>query len=676
MNYISMRTSSYHKYVVSVYYLYVEFDLSSSSSSISMTIYTYTHTHRWVWGKQVIRQAAPVVAKKKSPSSSQSIQIIGSKHCLPPMPLEMGFGILFRLDYDNDDNYNASSRSRHAKDWKDRDYSNDLETMSLLTDNLDRYDLSLEDLNLNSLDLNENDDDDYDDVNGNGNANGHNGRDFDGNEKAIECMEAGDDKVEQTVDNEVEEIVMAIVDDNDDEEDGEDDDAGGGIEDGEAVVAYDGQDRDTGNNGNDIDDEQYVDNNNNDDRGIDDEESRNNDDREMKSLGKAQKNRATEKSSRGSGSSDKKDSGTKKVKGQQGREREKESIIKDDDDIVGSSGGGVVGGSNKRGTKYVNKKKARRYANQDEDDRELAMLGLGHTSSKTGQKLSDIQNDIMEEKQRKDLKQKQHKVGVKLVEKEGWNELKLLLDVSIASKFDELILTDALKASDLSSQEIRALSKFPVHQGIDIVKLFCEAKDLGRVGNKSAFLAGIIRRYSMDARKGSKAQLVGKRNQDKPASSSSSVVATSVVEVTEDVTSIIHVDESSIHDNNDNDNDNDDGKESNLTDEVEQFTGSPSPEDILMYALPVCCPYACLKNYKYKVKLTPGVGKKGKSCKQAIEVFSRFKDCLVREKELITGLTDTEVVATMIGDVKLSMPGLYSNQGQQQQGKKKGKVMK
>ena len=667
MNYISMRTSSCHKYVVRVYYLYVEFD--PSSSSISMTIYTYTHTHRWVWGKQVIRQAAPVGAKKTSPSSSQSIRIIGSKHCLPPMPLEMGFGILFRLDDDND----ASSRSRHhGRDWKDRDYSNDLETMSLLTDNLDRYDLSLEDLNLNSLDLNENDDEE----DGNSNANGHNGRDFDGNDKAIECMEAGDDKVEQTADNEVEEIVMAIADDNDDEEDGEDDDAGGGIEDAEAVVAYDGQDRDTGNNGNDIDDEQYVDNNNNDDRGIDDEESRNNDDREMKSLGKAQKNRATEKSSRGSGSSDKKDSGTKKVKGQQGREREKESIIKDDDDIVGSSGG-VVGGSNKRGTKYVNKKKARRYANQDEDDRELAMLGLGHTSSKTGQKLSDIQNDIMEEKQRKDLKQKQHKVGVKLVEKEGWNELKLLLDVSIASKFDELILTDALKASDLSSQEIRALSKFPVHQGIDIVKLFCEAKDLGRVGNKSAFLAGIIRRYSMDARKGSKTQLVGKRNQDKPVSSSSVVATAAVVEMTEDVTSIIPDDESSIHDNNGNDNDNDDGRQSNLTDEVEQFTGSPFPEDILMYALPVCCPYACLKNYKYKVKLTPGVGKKGKSCKQAIEVFSRFKDCSVREKELITGLTDTEVVATMIGDVKLSMPGLYSNQGQQQQqGKKKGKVMK
>jgi uncharacterized protein (DUF2164 family) len=85
-----------------------------------------------------------------------------------------------------------------------------------------------------------------------------------------------------------------------------------------------------------------------------------------------------------------------------------------------------------------------------------------------------------------------------------------------------------------------------------------------------------------------------------------------------------------------------------------------------------------LKNYKYKVKLTPGVGKKGKSCKQAIEVFSRFKDFSTREKELIIGLTDTEVIATMIGDVKLSMPGLYSNQGQhhqQQQGKKKGKVM-
>jgi len=107
-----------------------------------MTIYIYTYILRWVWGKQVIRQTVPVGEKKTSPSPSwHSIRILGSKHCLPPMPLEMGFGILFRLD--------DVSRSRHAKDWKDRDYSNDLETMSLLTDNLDRYDLSLEDLNLN-----------------------------------------------------------------------------------------------------------------------------------------------------------------------------------------------------------------------------------------------------------------------------------------------------------------------------------------------------------------------------------------------------------------------------------------------------------------------------------------------------------------------------------------------
>jgi hypothetical protein len=593
----------------------------------------------------------------------------------------MGFGILFRLD--------DASRSRHARDWKDRDYSNDLETMSLLTDNLDRYDLSLEDLNLNSLDLNENDIGDDTD----GNDNGYNRIDLDGDDKANnECIEAGEDKVEQAeVDNEVEEIAGIAVDDEEGDQDGGEEggeDGGGGIDDGDAEVAidYDGQDRDA-SNGNDIEDESpdvqcNDDDNNNDDRDIDGEENRNIDNTEMKSLGKSQRgSRATEKNnisssssstSSSSSSSNKKGSCDKKVKEQQGRERG--SIAKNDDDNNNYNNNGVGGGGNKRGTRYVNKKKARRYANQDEDDRELAMLGLGHTSSKTGQKLADIQNDIIKENQRKDLKQKQHKVGVKLVEKEAWSELKLLLDVSIASRFDELILTDALKASDLSSQEIRALSKFPVHQGTDIASLFCEAQDLNRVGNKSAFLAGIIRRYSMDARKGGKTQPMGKKNQDKPSLPSSSSVA--VVEMTEDavdVMSIVHDDESSIHDYNDNDND--DGQESKVTDEVEQFTGSPVPEDILMYALSVCCPYACLKNYKYKVKLTPGVGKKGKSCKQAIEVFSRFKDCSTREKELITGLTDTEVIATMIGDVKLSMPGLYSNQGQQQQGKKKGKVM-
>lgn len=67
------------------------------------------------------------------------------------------------------------------------------------------------------------------------------------------------------------------------------------------------------------------------------------------------------------------------------------------------------------------------------------------------------------------------------------------------------------------------------------------------------------------------------------------------------------------------------------------LTGLPHPEDVLLFAVPVCAPYTALTNYKYikftvlfsnkrtkgalitsvvfhrhKVKLTPGSQKKGK----------------------------------------------------------------
>lgn len=64
------------------------------------------------------------------------------------------------------------------------------------------------------------------------------------------------------------------------------------------------------------------------------------------------------------------------------------------------------------------------------------------------------------------------------------------------------------------------------------------------------------------------------------------------------------------------------------------LTGQPNPEDVLLFAVPVCAPYTALSNYKYvhfpcvtpacgaplrtvyfyrhKVKVTPGSQKKGK----------------------------------------------------------------
>lgn len=46
--------------------------------------------------------------------------------------------------------------------------------------------------------------------------------------------------------------------------------------------------------------------------------------------------------------------------------------------------------------------------------------------------------------------------------------------------------------------------------------------------------------------------------------------------------------------------------------DLDYLTGNPLPDDILLYAVPVCGPYNALQTYKYRVKITPGTAKKGK----------------------------------------------------------------
>ncbi|TDH72696.1 uncharacterized protein CCR75_006046 [Bremia lactucae] len=111
------------------------------------------------------------------------------------------------------------------------------------------------------------------------------------------------------------------------------------------------------------------------------------------------------------------------------------------------------------------------------------------------------------------------------------------------------------------------------------------------------------------------------------------------------------------------------------------FTGEPMPHDIVLFAMPMCAPYASLTKFKYKVKLTPGSQKKGKAARQVMEFF--FASNLKEEKdvnkahggvddetqpdvnptdvqrELMRCITDDELVSCMVGPVKISAPGMH-----------------
>lgn len=93
---------------------------------------------------------------------------------------------------------------------------------------------------------------------------------------------------------------------------------------------------------------------------------------------------------------------------------------------------------------------------------------------------------------------------------------------------------------------------------------------------------------------------------------------------------------------------------------LDWLTGLPHPDDVLMFAVPVCAPYMALSNYKYKVKLTPGSQKKGKAARTAVSSFIRGKDVSAREKDLFRSVKDTDLSRNMPGKVKVSAPNLLA----------------
>ena len=58
---------------------------------------------------------------------------------------------------------------------------------------------------------------------------------------------------------------------------------------------------------------------------------------------------------------------------------------------------------------------------------------------------------------------------------------------------------------------------------------------------------------------------------------------------------------------------------------------------------------------------------------QAIELLTRAADMGIREKELIKGIPEQETISAILGNIKISMPGLQQFKTQQKSEKKKGK---
>lgn len=91
---------------------------------------------------------------------------------------------------------------------------------------------------------------------------------------------------------------------------------------------------------------------------------------------------------------------------------------------------------------------------------------------------------------------------------------------------------------------------------------------------------------------------------------------------------------------------------------INSLTAIPMAEDEILYAVPVCAPYTTMTNYRYKVKLTPGPGKKGKATKQAVSHFMADRDSSTRDKDLLRAVRDTDLSRNLPGKVKVSAPNM------------------
>lgn len=642
-----------------------------------------------------------------------SFMIYGKKNFLSPMPLEMGFGIMFRLD--------DGSVTRHAGERKDRSAICD-ETESVLSEAASRYGIEYGGLGLREVDTD-------DEGEGSGCGDDECGNDSSGDE-------GEDDEVKEDSPKAVSiaafhlSSIPETSDADADAEDNEADDIETDVEAAPAIAematapiisgavkAASGRltakDRrlakrmkgkvslvDISATSPTADFQDIGDDEHDEDAGEVDEEVEEGDDEE-----EVEEDDEEEEETRPP------PMGTSKANSKKASSREDHSHKKGK---AGSSKDKVPPPPPPSKKKFVNKKKAKRYASQDGDEKELAMLALGHVQ--LGEKFGAKEQILKKEKVQKDRVIRQERAGIRLV-KDVWSDLMLLLLPGVRSVLEGMVSSSVLKEGELDGQEIRTLATFSEVEALAVIDLFRDGENLSKVGNKSGFLAGIMRRFSKDSQAA--------------AESSKSVSSSSKIR---DEGALIADDDAAVSVSTDAHNDTDttiqgesamsrrerkkqeqleiqnildeegilDEEEGKQADEIDKLTGKPLAEDVLLYAVPVCGPYSAIRSFKYSVKLTPGTMKKGmdnrhpadhlllnfltyfpvcdkcennintssigKAAKQAIDVFTRGKECSATEKALMRSLNDPEMVAIMIGDIKLSMPGLY-----QAQRAKKGK---
>lgn len=286
----------------------------------------------------------------------------------------------------------------------------------------------------------------------------------------------------------------------------------------------------------------------------------------------------------------------------------------------------------KRGRKAKLKKLKGKYKDQDDDERELRMEALGHRGAEDrGAKQKKGSGSNRADAAAEASAAARTAATVALLEGDAGAAVASLPE-AVRDGLERLVGGGKLGAGDVGAFEVATLKKLSEAEMVQCIELF-ERAELGDVKSRAGFFTGIVRRFAR-----------GEGRDGEAAAAAPAPAAAAAVPVPAAAAAAAA-----------------DGAEPGDGDaDLEAcrlLTHKPKADDELLYAVPVCAPYRSLAQYKYRVKLVPGNGKKGKAAKQCVELLARHGEGTPKEIELIRGANEAEVVAAMVGDVKVSAPG-------------------
>lgn len=304
--------------------------------------------------------------------------------------------------------------------------------------------------------------------------------------------------------------------------------------------------------------------------------------------------------------------------------------------------------NHKRGKKAKLKRMAKKYADQDEEDRELALIALhaGEKIKKKDKKKAPEVSDKGKEAAAETiaiLKKDSTAIAAKLPQKV---QDALAKCVAVVDADDNT----TVRWDKFDGDVLEQLNSFAEEEPmIAAANRLLSLKEVSRIDNFSASLAGIIRTIRLHGHEG-----LGKGAKDITSNDNRRKKKSEKI-VEEESWRNTLAEEGIVDGNGELEDTVDD------TTELSKLSGKPEREDLILYAVPVCAPYQSLSKYSYRVKLTPGNLKRGKASKQCIAVFlkddNKSKTGSDISRDLIKKVADNEWVQAICGDVKISAAG-------------------